>query len=74
MFNLYGRDGVFTVKVVYLKSINWEEYRNQLEDFDRYLFEKVFNDMNTGFETMLKFDIEQATFKLFPCLLKSECF
>ncbi|CAF4697295.1 unnamed protein product [Rotaria sp. Silwood1] len=72
MFNLYGRTGVSTVKVAYLKSINIEKYKNELEEFCRYIFEEVFDDMNTGLESILKFDIEHSTFKLFPCLLKIE--
>jgi hypothetical protein len=71
MFNLYGRESKLPVKIVYLKSISWEEYRSLLENFDRYLFEQVFDDMNAGIESILKFNLEQSTFKLLPCLLKS---
>jgi hypothetical protein len=41
-----------------------------LEDFCRYVFEYVFEEMNI--ETILKFDIENSTFKLLPCLLTSK--
>jgi hypothetical protein len=60
---------VQTIKIVYLKSIDYNQYRNQLEDFCRYLFEYVFDDMNT--DSILKFDMEKSAFKLFPCLLTS---
>ncbi|CAF1273759.1 unnamed protein product [Rotaria sordida] len=68
-FNLYGRNDVLTVKITYLKPIDLKPYKNQLEFFCRYIFEEVFDDMNTGLESILKFDIEHSTFKLFPCLL-----
>jgi len=52
-----------------LKSIDYKRYQNKLEEFCRYLFEDVFDDMNIN--TILKFDIEYSTFKLLPCLLTS---
>jgi len=52
-----------------LKSIDYNQYQNQLEEFCRYLFEYVFDDMNTN--SILKFDIENSIFKLLPCLLTS---
>jgi hypothetical protein len=66
-FHLYGDNDV--IQVVYLKSIDDKQYRHQLEEFSRYLFEYVFDDMNTN--SILRFDIEQSTFKLLPCLLTS---
>ncbi|CAF4312506.1 unnamed protein product [Rotaria sp. Silwood2] len=70
LFNLYGRNGVLTIKVTYLKPIDLEQYKNQLKIFCRYIFEEIFDGMNTGLESILKFDMEHSTFKLFPCLLK----
>jgi len=55
-----------------LKAIDFKQYEKQLEAFCRYIFEQVFDDMNTGSESILKFDIESATFKLLPCLLTRE--
>ncbi len=72
IFNLYGRDSQLTVEIVYLKAIDFEQYEKQLEAFCRYIFEQVFDDMNTGSESILKFNIESATFKLLPCLLTRE--
>ena len=65
-FQLYGNDEIITIKIVCLKSI---QYRNQLKDFCQYLFEYVFDDMNTN--SILQFDIDNSTFKLLPCLLTS---
>ncbi|CAF3463043.1 unnamed protein product [Rotaria sp. Silwood1] len=66
-FNLYEHDKITIIEVLYLKSINYEQYQNQLKDFCQYLFEYVFDDMNIN--KILKFDIENSTFKLLPCLL-----
>ena len=66
-FHLYGDNDV--IQVVYLKSIDYKKYRNQLEEFCQYLFEYVFEDMNTN--SILRFDMENSTFKLLPCLLTS---
>ncbi|CAF1375740.1 unnamed protein product [Rotaria sordida] len=66
-FNLYEHDKITIIEVVYLKIINYQQYENHLKDFCQYLFEYTFDDMNTN--TILKFDIENATFKLLPCLL-----
>ncbi|CAF3207657.1 unnamed protein product [Rotaria sp. Silwood2] len=66
-FNLYENNKITIIEVVYLKSINYEQYENKLKDFCQYLFEYVFDDMNTN--TILKFDIENSTFQLLPCLL-----
>jgi hypothetical protein len=66
-FYLYGHNDI--IEVIYLKSIDYNQYRNQLEEFCRYLFEYVFDDMNTN--SILKFDIENSIFKLLPCLLTS---
>lgn len=43
-----------------------------MEIFSRYIFEKVFDNMVTELESILTFNIEHSTFKLLPCLLKSE--
>jgi hypothetical protein len=72
MFNLYDNDDTLTVQVVYIRSINYTECEDKLEVFCQYLFEKVFDDMNTGSNSILKFDLKNSTFKLLPCLLKSE--
>jgi hypothetical protein len=72
MFNLYGRDGELKVEISYLKRIDFKQYEDQLKAFCRYLFEDVFDDMITGPESILKFDMEYSTFKLLPCLLNSK--
>lgn len=59
------------VEINYIKPINLHECLNALESFCRYIFEDVFNDMTTGVESILQFDLEQSTFKLLPCLLTS---
>lgn len=53
-----------------LKSIDCTKYRQELEEFCRYIFENVFQNMNT--DTILRFDMENSSFKLFPCLLTSK--
>ncbi len=72
MFKLYEHDDEFTVQLMYIGSIDYRGCENQLENFCQYLFEEVFNDMNTGSESTLKFDFKGSTFKLLPCLLKRE--
>jgi len=72
IFKLYGRDSELTVEVIYLKSIDLEQNEYQLEEFCRYIFEVVFDKMNTELKSILKFDIKHSTFKLLPCLLKSK--
>lgn len=67
-FHIYGPNEI--IKIGYLKRIDYQSYRKQLEDFCRYVFEYVFEEMNI--ETILKFDIENSTFKLLPCLLTSK--
>ncbi|CAM4788781.1 unnamed protein product [Rotaria magnacalcarata] len=68
-FNLYGQNGELTVEVIYVKSTDLKQCKTQLQTFCQYIFEEVFNDMNTRLESILKFDIEHSTFKLLPCLL-----
>ncbi|CAM4964802.1 unnamed protein product, partial [Rotaria socialis] len=68
-FNLYGQNGELTVEVIHVKSTDLKQCKTQLQAFCQYIFEEVFNGMNTGLESMLKFDIEHSTFKLLPCLL-----
>jgi hypothetical protein len=55
--------------MAYLKPFDLKEYKNLLEAFCRYIFEDVFDKMNTGVESILKFNIEKSTFQLLPCLL-----
>ncbi|UJR09291.1 hypothetical protein I4U23_013534 [Adineta vaga] len=66
-FNLYDFDGAISIKIIHLKPIDYTQYRIKLENFCKYIFEHVFEDMNIS--TLLKFDIDQTTFKLLPCLL-----
>ncbi|CAF2107810.1 unnamed protein product [Rotaria magnacalcarata] len=66
-FNLYENNKTTIIEIVHLKSINYRQYQSELEDFCKYLFEYAFDDMNTN--TNLKFDIDNSTFKLLPCLL-----
>jgi hypothetical protein len=55
--------------MAYLKPFDLKEYKNLLEAFCRYIFEDVFDKMNTGVASILKFNIEQSKFQLLPCLL-----
>jgi hypothetical protein len=55
-----------------LKTIDYKEFESQLEKFCRYIFEEVFDNMITGSEAILTFNIENSPLKLFPCLLKGE--
>ena len=50
-----------------LGSIDCSTYRQELEQFSRYIFEHVFDGMVT--DTILKYDLENSTFKVLPCLL-----
>lgn len=50
-----------------LTSIDCDTYRQELEQFSRYIFEYVFDGMIT--DTILKYNLENSTFKLLPCLL-----
>ncbi|CAF1271794.1 unnamed protein product [Adineta steineri] len=71
-FNLYAANNeIITVKIVYIQPIDYTKYKSDLEHFDRYLFEKVFDEMTNDQESLLQFDIEQSTFKLLPCLIKN---
>jgi len=60
------------VEVVFLRPIDYEECGPQLECFCKYIFEEVFDGMNTGPNSILKFDLKHSTFQLLPCLLKRE--
>jgi hypothetical protein len=42
------------------------------EKLEVEIFEEVFDNMNTGSGSILKFDFERSTFKLLQCFLKSE--
>jgi hypothetical protein len=55
--------------MIYLKPIDLKEYKKQLEVFCPYIFEDVFDRMNTGVESILEFNIEHSTFQLLPCFL-----
>ena len=66
-FNLYGHNETFVIEVIRLKTIDWQHYRKDLEEFCRYLFEYAFSEMNT--DSLLHFDLEQSTSKLLPCFL-----
>ncbi len=68
-FYLYDGDHKLIVHVVYVGAITYKECENQLKHFCQYIFEDVFDDMNTGPKSFLKFDIEHSSFKLLPCLL-----
>ncbi|CAF4572583.1 unnamed protein product, partial [Rotaria magnacalcarata] len=72
-FCLYtGNNEVLTVDIVYVKTIDYRNYRNQLEHFAKYLFENVFNGIVNSLHSIIEFNIEHSSFKLLPCLLKSE--
>ncbi|CAF3577169.1 unnamed protein product [Adineta steineri] len=66
-FNIYDHDKEITIQVIYLKSIDYSQYRNGLKYFCKYLFEYVFDNMNI--DSILEFNIEQSSFQLIPCLL-----
>ncbi|CAF2139709.1 unnamed protein product [Rotaria magnacalcarata] len=72
-FCLYtGNNEMQTVDIVYVKTIDYRNYRNQLEYFAKYLFENVFNGIVNSLHSIIEFNIEHSSFKLLPCLLKSE--
>ncbi|CAF4943117.1 unnamed protein product, partial [Rotaria socialis] len=72
-FCLYtGNNEMQTVDIVYVKTIDYRNYRNQLEHFAKYLFENVFNGIVNSLHSIIEFNIEHSSFKLLPCLLKSE--
>jgi hypothetical protein len=72
MFDIYANGEKLEVEIVYIGPIDYEEYKTHLEEFCRYIFEEVFDNMNTGSGSILKFDFERSTFKLLQCFLKSE--
>jgi hypothetical protein len=72
-FNIYAASNeTLLIDIVYVKEIDYTKHRNELECFCRYLFENVFDGMVNSSESILTFDIEHSSFKLLPCLLKSE--
>ncbi len=71
-FYLYDNNDELTVQLVYIGPIDYKECGSQLEVFCQYLFKQVFDDMNIGLKSILKFDMKRSTFKLLPCLLKRE--
>ncbi|CAF4348738.1 unnamed protein product, partial [Adineta steineri] len=69
VFTLYGRDEELRIEIIYLKTINFNQCKDCLGDFCRYIFEQVFDNMNIQSESNLEFDIKSSNFKLLPCLL-----
>ncbi|CAF1244053.1 unnamed protein product [Rotaria sordida] len=71
-FSVYDAgDEILTVDITYVKTIEYQKYKIELESFCKYLFEHVFDGIIKGSQSILKFNIEQSSFKLFPCLLKN---
>ncbi|CAF1306326.1 unnamed protein product [Rotaria sordida] len=71
-FSLYDAgDEILTVDITYVKTIEYQKYKIELESFCKYLFEHVFDGIIKGSQSILKFNTEQSSFKLFPCLLKN---
>ncbi|CAF1465863.1 unnamed protein product [Adineta steineri] len=68
-FNIYTDKSTLEVQLEYIGPIDFNQWENLLGRFCRHIFEEVFDDMNIGSEPILKFDIENSTFKLLPCLL-----
>ena len=69
MFNIYENSEPIKIQLVYLRSMAYAACKRELEIFCRYIFDEVFDDMNTQSESILKFDLERSPFKLLPCLL-----
>ncbi|CAF1193375.1 unnamed protein product, partial [Adineta steineri] len=58
-------DGLLTIKIIFIKEINYLEKRSLFEQFSKHIFENVFE------YTLFDFNIQSSTFKLLPCLLTS---
>jgi hypothetical protein len=70
---MYGAaNELFTIDIIYVKTIDYAKYGHDLERFCRYLFENVFDGIVNSSEMILQFDLEHSSFKLLPCLLKGE--
>ncbi|CAF1182266.1 unnamed protein product [Adineta steineri] len=59
-------DGLLTIKIIFIKKINYLEKRSLFEQFSKHIFENVFE------YTLFDFNIQSSTFKLLPCLLTSK--
>ncbi|CAF1053030.1 unnamed protein product [Adineta ricciae] len=60
------------VSIDYVKRIDYVSCKQQFDQFCRYIFEKIFVDMNTGPDEILQFDPDASTFKLLLCLLTED--
>ncbi|CAF3332479.1 unnamed protein product [Rotaria sp. Silwood2] len=65
-------DEILTVHITYVKTIEYQKYKNEFDSFCKYLFEHVFDGIIKGSQSTLNFNIERSSFKLLPCLLKSK--
>lgn len=66
---MYGTGCEFPVEITYVKPVDLQPIKDPLQAFSRYIFEEVFEHMNTKSPSDLNFDIEHSTFQLLPCLL-----
>jgi dsRNA-specific ribonuclease len=65
-FFLYDRFESFSVEIFYVKSVVRETFDKELEDFSRYIFEKVFEGLVND---SMKFDVGKSECPFLPCLL-----
>ncbi|CAF0889921.1 unnamed protein product [Didymodactylos carnosus] len=68
-FNIYDARNSYTVKIVNICTINYNQYQPQIDLFCRYLFENVFD---FGNNSQLQYDSKKSPYKMMPCLLNED--